>query len=79
METKIIQIGNSKGIRLNKVILEKYGFEETVNLRFEENFLVLEPREKPRENWDEAFSKMHLNNDDQPLISDFFEDEEDLE
>ncbi len=75
MEAKIIQIGNSKGIRLSKTILDKYGFDEVVNLRMEENFLILEPVKKVRENWDQAFNLMHLKNSDQPLIPDFFEDE----
>ncbi|MBP6235602.1 MAG: hypothetical protein KA270_15530 [Saprospiraceae bacterium] len=79
MEAKIIQIGNSKGIRLNKTILDKYGFDEVVNLRMEENFLILEPVKKVRENWDQAFNLMHLKNDDQPLIPDFFDDEMDWE
>ncbi|MBC7883967.1 MAG: AbrB/MazE/SpoVT family DNA-binding domain-containing protein [Saprospiraceae bacterium] len=78
MEAKIIQIGNAKGIILNKAILDKYGFEEIVNLRMEEHFLIIEPVKKPRENWDEAFIKMHLYNDDQLLMSDVFEDEIDL-
>ena len=75
MEAKIIQIGNSKGIRLSKTILDKYGFDEVVNLRMEENFLILEPVKKVRENWDQAFNLMHLKNSDLPLIPDFFEDE----
>ena len=37
MITKIIQIGNSKGLRLSKTILEKYDIGDTVNMRMEEN------------------------------------------
>ena len=37
MLTKIIQIGNSKGLRLSKTILDKYDIGETVNIRMKEN------------------------------------------
>ena len=58
METKIIQIGNSKGLRLSKTLLEKYQIGEFVNLRLEESCIVIEPVIKPRNNWSKAFKEM---------------------
>lgn len=49
MITKIIQIGNSKGLRLSKTILAKYYLGDTVNIRLEENFIIIEPISKSRE------------------------------
>lgn len=58
MQTKIIQIGNSKGLRLSKMILEKYDITDTVNLRLEENYIIIEPIIKPRNNWEKSFKEM---------------------
>lgn len=75
MELSVINIGNSKGIRLSKTILEKYGIQDKIELIFEKGFIVLKPKTEPRKNWEKAFKKMHENNDDQLLIDDIFEDE----
>ncbi len=75
METKVVQIGNSKGIRFSKTILEKYDIGETVNMRMEENCIIIEPIRKPRHNWDESFKEMSKNGDDILLIEDIFDEE----
>jgi antitoxin MazE len=75
METKIIQIGNSKGLRLSKTILEKYKFGESVNLRMEDDFLIVEAIDKPRKNWSKAFEEMRKNGHDELLINDVFDEE----
>jgi antitoxin MazE len=76
MKTSIIQIGNSKGLRLSKTILERYNIKDTVELILEKGRIILKPVDQPRKGWDEAFSKMHRNNDDQLLIDDVFTDED---
>ena len=75
METSIIQIGNSRGLRLSKTILEKYNIKDKVELILEEGQIILRPIESPRENWEEKFKKMADNGDDQLLMNDVFEDE----
>lgn len=75
MDISVIQIGNSKGIRLNKAILEKYNIKDTVELVLEKGYIILRPKATPRKGWDKAFNKMHENNDDKPLMADVFEDE----
>jgi antitoxin MazE len=75
METSIIKIGNSKGLRLSKTILEKYNIKEKVEIILEKGQIILRPIEKPRKNWDIEFKKMRLNNDDRLLMNDVFEDE----
>ena len=77
MQTKIIQIGNSKGIRLGKTILDKYNFGDMVNIRLEENFLIIEPVSKPRSGWEASFKEMRRNGDDELLMDDIFDDETD--
>lgn len=75
MQVSIIQIGNSKGIRLNKTLLEKYSISDKIELIMQDDCIVLRPILKPRSNWEEAFKDMHQNGDDKLIIDSFFEDE----
>jgi antitoxin MazE len=75
MEASIIKIGNSKGLRLSKTILEKYNIKEKVELILEKGQIIIRPIEKPRKDWDIEFKKMRLNDDDRLLMNDVFEDE----
>lgn len=75
MEASIIKIGNSKGLRLSKQILEQYKIKDRVELILEEDKIILKPIEEPRKGWNEAFQHMSLNGDDDLLIEDVFDDE----
>lgn len=75
MEISIISIGNSKGIRLSKTILEKYNIQDTVELILEKSYIILKPKSHPRKGWEKSFKKMNENGDDKLLMNDIFEDE----
>ena len=75
MEASIIKIGNSKGLRLSKTILEKYNIKDKVELILEKGQIVLKPISLPRKNWEAEFKKMSDEGDDKMLINDVFEDE----
>ncbi len=75
MEASIIKIGNSRGLRLSKSILEKYNINDKVEIILEKGRIILKPIETPRKNWETAFKKMRLENDDQLLVNDVFENE----
>ena len=75
METAIIKIGNSRGLRLSKTILEKYNIKDKVELILEMGQIVLKPIQVPRKNWEVAFEKMNSDNDDKLLINDVFYDD----
>lgn len=75
MELSVINIGNSKGIRLSKTILEKYRISDKIELILEKDCIILKPKAEPRKGWERAFKKMHENGDDQLLMDDVFEDE----
>jgi antitoxin MazE len=64
LKVDIIPIGNSKGIRIPKVLLEECGFGESVQIKVAKNQLVLIPVPKRRQGWDEAFKAMADNKDD---------------
>jgi len=75
MDVSVISIGNSKGIRLSKTLLEKYNITDKVELILEKGYIVLKPIAAPRTGWDKAFKNMHNNGDDKLLVNDVFEDE----
>jgi antitoxin MazE len=60
MRIKIIDIGNSKGVRLPTAVIKQYKFAEEVNLELHEDGIVLTPTIKPREGWSEKFSKSDI-------------------
>lgn len=76
MDIAVIPIGNSKGIRLSKTILEKYNITNKVELILEQDYMILKSKSEPRLGWDNAFKIMHDSGDDQLLIQDLFEDED---
>ncbi len=57
-DIKLIPIGNSKGIRLPKKILQKYGFSESVVLEEKEEGVLLHRKEDKRLTWEETFKSM---------------------
>ena len=75
MEVSIISIGNSKGLRLSKTVLEKYNIKDKVELVLEKGYIIIKPILTPRKNWEAAFKKMHEAGDDQLLFEDVFEEE----
>ncbi len=75
MDVSIVSVGNSKGIRLSKTLLEKYNIKDKVELILEKDHIILKPKAEPRKGWERAFKKMHENGDDKPLMDDVFEDE----
>ncbi len=75
MEVSIIQIGNSKGLRLSKTVLDKYHITDKIEMILENDHIILRPLKEPRKGWSEAFQEMHASGDDQLLIDDVFDDE----
>lgn len=64
MLTKIVPIGNSRGIRIPKAMLETCGFGEEVELQAKNGALILRPVRTPRSGWPAAFAGMVVAKDD---------------
>lgn len=75
MDIPVINIGNSKGIRLPRTILEEYNITDTIEMVLEKGRIILKPKPLPRKGWEKAFRQMHLNKHDSLLIDDVFTDE----
>lgn len=70
MKTNIVRIGNSKGIRLPKSVLEQCHLKDTVEIEVEGNVLTVRPLRAPRTGWSDAFSRMSQHKDDKLLDED---------
>jgi antitoxin MazE len=75
MDISLISIGNSKGIRLSKTVLEKYHIQDTMELILEKDYIILKPKTSSRKGWEKAFKKMHENGDDKSLMTDVFNED----
>jgi antitoxin MazE len=65
MRAKLIRIGNSRGVRLPKPILEASGIGDEVDLKVEEDRIVLmRPAKHPREGWAEAIDAIGPDDED---------------
>jgi antitoxin MazE len=69
MKSSIVRIGNSRGVRIPKPLLEQTGLEGEVEIRAENDTLVIGPARKPRDGWAAAFRAMAARGDDQLLDS----------
>ena len=76
MNVSVVQIGNSKGIRLSKTLIEKYNIKDTLEMILESGYIILKPISEPRKDWAKAFENMHKNGDDRMLMNDVFVDED---
>ena len=55
MRTELVRIGNSRGIRIPKPIIEQCGLSKTVEVRVENDCLIISPERRPRQGWGDAF------------------------
>ena len=67
MKTQIIQIGNSQGIRIPKVLLEESRIAGDVDVVLHPDGILIRNAQMPRSGWDEAFKSMAENEDDEIL------------
>ncbi|TVR90023.1 MAG: AbrB/MazE/SpoVT family DNA-binding domain-containing protein [Spirochaetaceae bacterium] len=69
MKVSVVPIGNSKGIRLPKAILEQLNISDQLELEVENKQIILRPINKaPRSGWEEALQQMNKNQEDKLLI-----------
>ena len=64
MKARIVQIGNSRGIRLPKALLDHAQLTEEVDIEATPNQIIIRSAHPPREGWDEAFRLMARRGDD---------------
>lgn len=72
MIAKIIQIGNSKGIRIPNQILKDLNIENQIELIINDSKdeIILKPMHKVRDGWFDSFKKMNSVSEDKLIIDD---------
>jgi antitoxin MazE len=67
MKTALIAIGNSRGIRIPKPLIEQCGLRDEVELDVRNNAIIIQSQKAPRSGWDKAFAQMTRLKDDSLL------------
>lgn len=65
--TRIIRIGDSRGIRIPEAFLELADLSDEVELQAEPGRLVVRAMRKPRDGWEAAAQELRAG-DDEPLL-----------
>ena len=68
MRANLIRIGNSRGIRIPKPLLDQVGLQDSVQLRAEKGRLVILPDRAARQGWAEAFAAAVGGGTDRALL-----------
>jgi antitoxin MazE len=64
MKSRIVRIGNSRGVRIPKPLIEETGLGEEVEIQVEGNRLIIAPAGRPRADWAASFREMARMEDD---------------
>jgi len=64
MRTRIIKIEASQGVRIPKLLLERSGLNDEVELNVEGNRIIIRSTKHPRQHWEQAFRAMAERGDD---------------
>ncbi|MDH4084210.1 MAG: AbrB/MazE/SpoVT family DNA-binding domain-containing protein [Nitrospira sp.] len=67
MKARVVRIGNSRGIRIPKTVIEQCHLHGAVDLEIRQGQLVIRSASKARAGWSQAFEQMHRHGDDQLL------------
>lgn len=68
MKAQIIKIGNSKGIRIPKPLLEESNLEGEVDIEVVEEGILIKSTSPARHGWEKAFRAMVENDDDEMVM-----------
>ncbi len=67
IRSKVVKIGNSRGIRIPRTVLEQAGLTDEVEMTVEGNKLIIQAFRQPRHDWEIQFAEMAKQGDDQLL------------
>lgn len=64
IELKVVQIGNSRGVRLPKSVLDRYAITDALVLEAREEGLLLRNKKDKRLSWDDTYREMASERED---------------
>ena len=68
-KARIVKIGNSKGIRIPKVLLDQAALGDEIEIEVQGDQLIVRSARGPRQGWNERFAEMASLGDDKLLDS----------
>jgi antitoxin MazE len=75
MKSKIISIGNSKGVIIPSSFMKDLGLTDSVEMEVVENTLVIRPISSARKGWEEKIAQVAKSDKSNERLPDFFKDE----
>jgi antitoxin MazE len=67
MKTQLVRIGNSRGVRIPKPLIEQAGLTDQVELELQGNTIVITARSTTRSGWAEAALRLRAVGGDELL------------
>ena len=64
MLVSLVKIGNSKGVRLPKAVIDQAGLEKDIDLEVKDGKVILSPARQPRAGWEVAAQACHAEGQD---------------
>ena len=68
IQTELIRIGNSRGVRIPKPLIEECRLGDKVELRVQNDCLIISSARQPRSGWEELFRAAGQSADDEALL-----------
>jgi antitoxin MazE len=79
-DVKLVSIGNSRGVRIPKVLIQKYGLKESLLIEETDRGLLLRNKEEGKLSWEDTYIAMAQDKEDwddwDATILDGLEDED---
>jgi antitoxin MazE len=69
MKARLVRIGNSRGVRLPKPLIEEAGLTEEVEIHVRAGTIIIAPAQRPRAGWAEAARQLSRRGEDRLLDS----------
>jgi antitoxin MazE len=67
MKTRLVRIGNSRGVRLPKAVIAQAGLTEEVELGVRDGAVIIARAPSARSGWADAARRMHHRDEDRLL------------
>ena len=64
IRTRFVQVGNSRGLRIPKVVIDQLGLGGEVEIAIQRDRLVIQSASRRRAGWDQEFRRMAEQGDD---------------
>ena len=75
MKSKIISIGNSKGVIIPSSFMKDLGLTDSVEMEVVDNTLVIRPISSARKGWEQQIALIAKSDEGSDRLPDFFKDE----